>query len=91
LPVKSVTDKTFVYEWTESAARSEAALTECIDNQVHEVGYSCTALPAVEYTDSKPANIDDYNTMVTNITGDATAKIHIALSVVIADGATDAI
>ena len=29
--------------------------------------------------------------MVTNITGNATAKIHIALNVVIADGATDAI
>jgi hypothetical protein len=82
LPVKSVADKTFVYEWTESAARSEAALTEDVAH---------AALPAVEYTDSKPANIADYNTMVTNITGDATAKIHIALSVVIADGATDAI
>lgn len=82
LPVKSAADKTFVYEWTESAARSDAALTEDVAH---------AALPAVEYTDSKPTNIAEYNAMVTNITGDATAKIHIALNVVIADGATDAI
>jgi hypothetical protein len=79
-PVKSVTPTTYTYEWTEESARTTADFSQTI---------AYAALPDVEYT-NKPGTIEDYNSMVSTLSADATAKIHINLNVVVSDGGSDA-
>jgi hypothetical protein len=72
-PVKSVAANSYVYEWTEAEARSEADYKATIDHG---------KLPAIEYKDGKmPNDVAGYNTMVSALSADAAAKVHIALVV----------